>query len=330
MRLLSNTTFLIAVLAAAAGCGGKNPIEPPPPGPKIELACPAAMTRDATSPQGTGVDFDAPTPTGGRAPYSVQCDPGSGSTFPIGETTVRCTATDADMGQASCSFPVIVRGSQATIKKTKFMAFGDSITEGAVSLAPLIMLGPPDTYPFKLEEMLRQRYPTQEIVVSNEGRGGEQTNQGVLRLPGLLDAKQPEVLLLLEGINAIRALSASRQEQYLQTMISDAQKRGVDVIIATVMPVAPNGKLQPAAEYMTAIRALNVRIFQLADKNGLGNVVDLFALFDANMHLLGADGLHPTVEGQTRIAEAFRDEIVRRYDNKSTMSFRYYSTRLTP
>ena len=31
------------------------------------------------------------------------------------------------------------------------------------------------------------------------------------------------------------------------------------------------------------------------------------------MHLIGADGLHPTVEGQTRIAEAFRDEIVRRY-----------------
>ncbi len=36
------------------------------------------------------------------------------------------------------------------------------------------------------------------------------------------------------------------------------------------------------------------------------------------MNLLGADGLHPTIEGQTRIAEAFRDEIVRRYDNKST------------
>ena len=328
MRLLSNTTFLIAVLAAA-GCGGKNPIEPDPPAPKLELACPTSITRDATSPQGTDVHFDAPAPTGGRAPHSVQCEPGSSSVFPVGESTVRCTATDADMVQASCTFPVIVRIT-GTIKKTKFMAFGDSITEGAVSLAPLVMLGPPDTYPFKLEQMLRERYPTQEIVVSNQGKGGDQTNQGVLRLPGLLDAEKPEVVLLLEGINAIRALSASRQEQYLQTMITDAQKRNAEVLIATVMPVAPDGKLQPAAEYMTAIRTLNARIFRLADHNGLGNVVDLFALFDANMHLLGTDGLHPTAEGQTRIAEAFRDEIVRRYDNKATMSFRFYSTRLVP
>ena len=329
MRLLSNTTFLIAVLASLAGCGGRNPIEPDPPGPKLELACPTATTRDATSTQGTDVHFDAPTPTGGRAPHSVQCDPGSGSVFPVGETTVRCTARDADNAEASCTFPVAVRVPQ-TITKTKFMAFGDSITEGAVSLAPLIMLGPPDTYPFKLEQMLKERYSNQDIVVDNEGKGGEQTNQGVLRLPGLLNAKHPEVLLLLEGINAVRALSASRQEQYLQTMINDAKKQGAEVLIATVMPVAPNGKLQPAAEYMTAIRALNLRIFQLADRNGLGNVVDLFALFDANMHLLGADGLHPSVEGQTRIAEAFRDEIVRRYDNKSTLSFQFYSTRRTP
>ena len=319
----------MAVLATAAGCGGKNPIEPDPPGSKLELACPASITRDATSPQGTDVHFDAPSPTGGRAPQSVQCDPGSSSVFPIGETTVRCTATDADMVQASCTFPLIVRSTQ-TIGKTKFMAFGDSITEGAVSLAPLVMLGPPDTYPFKLEQMLRLRYPTQEIIVSNQGKGGEQTNQGVLRLPGLLDTEKPEVVLLFEGINAIRTLSAARQEQYLQTMITDAQKRYSEVLLATVMPVAQDGKLQPAAEYMTAIRALNTRIFQLADRNGLGNVVDLFALFDANMHLLGADGLHPTVEGQTRIAEAFRDEIVRRYDNKATMSFHFYSTRRTP
>ena len=41
-----------------------------------------------------------------------------------------------------------------------------------------------------------------------------------------------------------------------------------------------------------------------------------------------ADGLHPTVEGQTRIAEAFRDEIVRRYgSDMSTTSFRFSTMR---
>lgn len=323
MRLLSNITFLFGVLATVASCGGKNPNgptpPPPPPPPQLELSCPTAMSRVATSPQGTDVQFDAPAPTGGRAPYDVQCDPGSSTMFPIGETSVRCTATDADKAEASCTFGVTVAASR-TIAKTKFMAFGDSITEGAVSLAPLVMLDGPETYPFKLEYLLRSLYVAQEILVANRGVGGERTNQGAVRLPGELDAMKPEVLLLMEGINAVNSLSAFRQEQALQTMITDAKIRNVDVLIATVMPVAPNGKLQPASEYNEAIRELNRRILHLAITNDLGNVVDLSALFEANMHLLGADGLHPTVEGQTRIAEAFRDEIVRRYDNSSSTS----------
>src|SRR5687768_16144386 len=128
MRHLSNTTFLIAVLATAVSCGGTTPtpIQPPPPPPQLQLACPAPMVREATSPQGADVHFDSPTPTGGREPYNVQCDPASSSVFAVGETAVRCTATDADMAQASCGFGVTVRVSQ-TIEVTKFMAFGDSI-----------------------------------------------------------------------------------------------------------------------------------------------------------------------------------------------------------
>src|SRR5687767_6487354 len=165
MRLLSNITFLFAVVAAA-GCGS-NPIQPPPPPPpppELQISCPTATVRDATSAQGTDVHFDATTVTGGREPYSVQCKPGSSNVFAVGETTVTCTATDADMKQASCGFGVTVRVAR-TIAKTKFTAFGDSITEGVVRLAPLIMLGPPDTYPFKLEQMLRERYPSQSIIV---------------------------------------------------------------------------------------------------------------------------------------------------------------------
>ena len=72
------------------------------------------------------------------------------------------------MAQASCDFQVSVRVSQ-TLAKTKFVAFGDSITEGAVILAPMVMLGRARTYPFKLEQMLLQRYLAQPIVVVNEG-----------------------------------------------------------------------------------------------------------------------------------------------------------------
>jgi lysophospholipase L1-like esterase len=328
MRFLSNITFLIAVLGTAATCGGKTPIQPPPPPPEMQLACPAAMVREASTPEGTDVHFDAPTPTGGTPPNSVQCQPGSSSIFPIGETIVRCTAIDAAMVQASCTFAVTVRASQ-TIAKTKFTAFGDSITEGVVSLAPLIMLGPPDTYPFRLEQSLQQRYPVQSIVVINRGRSGEKTNEGALRLPSVLEQDKPEVLLLQEGINNINAMSTASQVTALRTMIVEAQRRGVDVIIATVMPVSPTWRHYQPGNTMPKIQALNTQILALAAQYGLGFPVDLFALFQSRPELIGRDGIHPTVEGQTEIARAFGDEIVMRYGSKSTISPRFSTMILT-
>jgi lysophospholipase L1-like esterase len=325
MRFLSNTTFLLAVLAAVQGCAGKTPFQPPPPAAKLELSCPDTIVHDAISPQGTDVHFDSPAPTGGRPPYIVQCDPGSSTVFAIGDTPVLCTATDADMTQASCGFGVMVRVSQ-TIAKTRFVAFGDSITEGAVSLAPLVMLGPPDTYPFKLEQMLRQRYLGQSIVVINEGVGGEDTRDGAVRLPRVLESHRPEVLLLLEGINNLAASTAT-QATALRTMIVEARRRNADVIIATVMPVLPTWKLYRPGTTLPRIQALNTEIFALAAEFQLGLPVDLYAVFEANPHLIGADGLHPSMEGQTRIAEAFRDEIVRRYGSGMSTSLRYSTLR---
>jgi lysophospholipase L1-like esterase len=111
-------------------------------------------------------------------------------------------------------------------------------------------------------------------------------------------------------------------------MITEAQRRRIDVIIATLMPILPASR-QYRSDTSAKIRALNAQIFALALQYNLGPPVDLFALFEANPQLMGADGLHPSAEGQTRLAEAFRDDIVRRYDNKSTMSSRLSTMRLS-
>ena len=143
------------------------------------------------------------------------------------------------------------------------------------------MLGPPDTYPFKLEQMLLERYPSQPIVVVNEGIGGEDTRGGARRLPRVLEADKPEVLLLLEGINNLGASTAT-QVTALRTMITEAQSRGVDVIIATVMPVLPTWRQYQPGTTLSKIQALNTQIFALAAQYNLGLPVDLFAMFDAN------------------------------------------------
>jgi lysophospholipase L1-like esterase len=315
MRILSSITRC-GVLVAVAGCGA-TPVQPDPPPAALELSCPAPIVREAASPNGRDVFFDVDAPAGGRAPVTVECAPASGSVFEIGETIVRCTATDTAMTQASCEFPVTVRVSQ-TLAKTKFTAFGDSITDGKVSLVPLVSLAGPDTYPYKLEQMLRERYPSQLFVVSNQGHSGEHTRDGAARIAAVLDEEKPEVVLLLEGINNINGFSTATQAAALRTMIVEAQRRGVDVIIATLMPVLPTSHIYKPGITSSRIEALNTEIFSLAAQYNLGSPVNLFAIFQAEPGLIGIDGLHPTIQGQTRIAEAFRDEIVRRYDVRST------------
>jgi hypothetical protein len=66
----------------------------------LELGAePANITTNATSPSGAVVTYTAPPATdeAGQSPApTVGCVPASGSTFPIGTTTVKCTATDAN------------------------------------------------------------------------------------------------------------------------------------------------------------------------------------------------------------------------------------------
>jgi hypothetical protein len=59
------------------------------------------------------VNFDPPIASDNCPGVTVVCDPPSGSTFPIGTTTVTCTAEDAsaDSPDAACTFDVTVEAS---------------------------------------------------------------------------------------------------------------------------------------------------------------------------------------------------------------------------
>ena len=59
---------------------------------------------------GAAVSYAAPTATDNEDPSpAVACDPASGSVFPIGTTSVTCTAEDAYGNTATATFPVTVR-----------------------------------------------------------------------------------------------------------------------------------------------------------------------------------------------------------------------------
>ena len=73
------------------------------------ITVPADMTVEAAGPDGATVTWDAPTASDlVDGPVDVSCDAASGSTFPLGETTVTATATDSAGNKAKASFKVKV------------------------------------------------------------------------------------------------------------------------------------------------------------------------------------------------------------------------------
>jgi lysophospholipase L1-like esterase len=213
-----------------------------------------------------------------------------------------------------------------TLGVTKIMAFGDSMTEGFIETDPTatsrFFLSPRGVdavaaYPAQLERLLRERYPTQDIVVRNEGRSGEWASDGQFRLPPLVRASRPQVVLLMEGGNDLTALRERGIElavAALENMLRDARADGATVMLAGLPPRRPGST---RGEWPELVGVFNERVRALAQRQKV-TFVDIEAAFGGNQRLLSVDGLHPNADGYLRIAETFRDVIVREFEHRTT------------
>jgi HYR domain len=78
------------------------------PGAAPVLTVPDGITAEATSPHGALVSYSVTAQDEEDGAIVPACAPASGSTFPIGTTTVTCTATDSDGQSAAATFDVHV------------------------------------------------------------------------------------------------------------------------------------------------------------------------------------------------------------------------------
>lgn len=83
------------------------------------LGLPDGLAGEATGPDGAVVTYDATAADETDLAPQVTCEPSSGSTFAIGDTTVSCTATDAAGNEATGSFVVTVAGAQEQLQTTE-------------------------------------------------------------------------------------------------------------------------------------------------------------------------------------------------------------------
>jgi probable HAF family extracellular repeat protein len=79
----------------------------PPAEPRLHL--PANITREATGPEGAVVTYTATATDDKDDSVAVDCSPVSGTTFPLGTTTVNCSATDTDGNTTPGFFKVTVK-----------------------------------------------------------------------------------------------------------------------------------------------------------------------------------------------------------------------------
>jgi len=80
------------------------------------IRCPEDVTAECTSPEGARVEFEVMASDLCDTEVDVDCEPPSGSTFPLGVTEVCCTATDDSGNSADCCFTVtVVDGQPPTI-----------------------------------------------------------------------------------------------------------------------------------------------------------------------------------------------------------------------
>lgn len=229
---------------------------------------------------------------------------------------------------ACCALLAACGGSTTTgpsktpaLSRTRFLAFGDSMTSGEVTapvgLMPEVpgtaVLHPPNvrmvlvpavSYPTQLLSMLQARYASQAatLSVTNAGKPGEYSFQAAPRLAEALAATNPEVVLLLHGVNDLPFGNTDLPMSSLLDLTIYVKRAGATVFLATLMPTRPGGRNTPN---QVLVDELNTRIKAMAALEGLV-LVNLYdtLLPEANA-IIGVDGLHPTEVGYRRMADVF-------------------------
>jgi lysophospholipase L1-like esterase len=155
--------------------------------------------------------------------------------------------------------------------QTKIVAFGDSITFG-------YRVDKDKNYPSKLSKLLGAE-------VFNQGVNGEQSFEGLKRLPAILEKYKPQILVICHGGNDIlRKKSLVQAKENIANMIKLARAQDIHVILIGV-PKFEILSLATAQMYYELASELDVPL----EDSALETILN-----DSNLKL---DNVHPNEQG---------------------------------
>ena len=142
----------------------------------------------------------------------------------------------------------------------------------------------------------RLRASGSDYRVVNASISGETTSGGLSRLPALLKAQQPKVVVLELGANdGLRGLPVKLMKDNLAAMIRQSRAAGAQVLLIGIR-VPPNYGREYSERFSSTYAAL-AREFKVAF------VPFLLEGFADSLELFQPDRIHPTAEAQPRILD---------------------------
>jgi len=135
-----------------------------------------------------------------------------------------------------------------------------------------------------------------EVTVINASISGETTGGGLRRLPALLDAHQPSLVVVELGANdGLRGYPITRFRSNLEQIVALSQANGAQVVLLQ-MEIPPNY----GSRYTQAFHDSYARVANASDSSLSPFLLEGVA---GNPTLTQADGIHPTIEAQERLLQ---------------------------
>lgn len=211
---------------------------------------------------------------------------------------------------------ILVVGAEAARARRVVVAFGDSVTEGSDRFDEEALGG----YPGRLGPMLRANAGFEEVVVINEGLGGETTSEGLSRLNSVLNSvADDEVLavIIMEGTNDVNNIDAGNQSiettvRNLERMAAKVRDRGWEPLYSTVIPRKSNATRDRDNE-VTFDLVVGIREQTSTGPRETGEPWEKFYYTsnrEQTIYYQGNDGVgHPNAAGFQLLAELYRDKL---------------------
>ena len=205
-------------------------------------------------------------------------------------------------------FPELSAMLIAGQRPVKIVGFGDSIT------GVYYHTGGRRAWPEMLGVALQRVYPQAKLEMINAGVSGGNTASGLARMAKDVLAHQPDLVVIMFGMNDVVAHGPEVYEANLRTMVAKCRAINAQVLLCTPNWIAPNN----GSRDLTKLTAYAEIVRKVAAELAVP-LTDCFAVYEAahardvrEWTKLMSDGIHPNMRGHELFAESMAETITGR------------------